>query len=108
MDNSDPIGTRKKMQCIYCSAEDFDEGSLLLNTRTLALLGLEIVADAATYYRCRKCGFMHLFMEPETPGPSEARHEDVSCLKCGATISADSSSCAECGWSYLSGEESNQ
>ena len=101
------------LSCKHCGHGEFSHRRAQLNTRFLSFLDLDWLNASADVYACTRCGFLHWFLPEavETPLIDEAalsaerlRLQEaptaILCLACGATIPADSATCAECGWSY--------
>lgn len=49
------------MRCVHCQFTDFSQANFLLNTRGMALGGLDAFNAAANCLICRRCGFIHWF-----------------------------------------------
>jgi predicted nucleic-acid-binding Zn-ribbon protein len=54
------IGDRK-VECVFCGADQFDKREIKLNTTGMELLDLGWANSSATGLECLSCGFVHTF-----------------------------------------------
>jgi predicted nucleic-acid-binding Zn-ribbon protein len=59
----------KSVICPQCGHNEFDQGSILLNTPGMTFFGLDWANRTATVLSCRQCGRIEWFMRP----PEELR-----------------------------------
>ncbi len=65
----------KVIICPHCNANEFDEGSALLNTAGLTFLNLDWANRSATVLACRKCGQVQWFLQK--PEKTEAKQAEA-------------------------------
>jgi predicted nucleic-acid-binding Zn-ribbon protein len=62
----------KAISCPHCRAQEFDEGSALLNTAGMTFLNLDWANRSAIILACKSCGHVQWFLQkPEKTEPNQ-------------------------------------
>ena len=54
-----------RLECKHCGHGEFEERKAQLNTAVASLFELDFLDKSAEVYVCRRCGFLHWFLDPK-------------------------------------------